>query len=206
MACMKFLAWTRTLLLALVAAPMLALAAPTYTVIGGIATQQTGGPFVTDLGTGFSRWVTPLDFTNNNPAAVGHIYFIATYQWVQGSPVDANAMQWNNAAGQFEKSGLIGKADNAALFINLADTDIGGLNPAFGIGATDSLAAFDLGFIGLGATTSAEINFQMSSAVGEMWFNGFFVQDAAARLPEPATLALVPLALLCGVAARRRRA
>lgn len=201
----KILARARTLLLALIATPMLALAAPTYTVIGGISTNQTGGPFITDLGTGFSRWVTPLDFTNNNPIAVGHIYFIATAQWVQGNPVDANAMQWNNAAGQFEKGGLIGKEDNAALFINLADTNIGALNPVFGISPTDSLAAFDLGFIGLGATTSTEINFQMSSSIGTMWFNGFFVQDAAARLPEPAGLALVALALAGATLARRRR-
>lgn len=200
----KILARARMLLLALFAAPMLTLAAPTYTVVGNIGVQQTGGPFVTDLGTGFSSWVTPLNWTNNNPAATGHLYLIVTSQWVQGDPSNATAMQWDNAAGEFTKDGLIGRADNAAMFINLADTDIGGLNPVFGIGANDSLAAFDLGIIAFGATAASEVNFQMSSAVGAMWFNGVFVQ-AAAQVPEPAVPALVVLALLAGAAARRRR-
>ncbi|MGM9483600.1 hypothetical protein ACS5PN_20545 [Roseateles sp. NT4] len=193
----------RLWLAALLFAPTLLLAAP-YEVIGAIGTHQTGGPFITNLGNGTSRWVTPLDWTNNNAFATGPVFFIATMQWVGGSPVNANAMQWDNAAGMFRQGNLTAEADNEDRFIKLSDTDISfaALNPVFGIGAGDSLAAFALGSFAPGQTLSAAINFLLTDSIGEMWFNGVFVQQ---KLPLPGSLPLVIAAALAWGAARTRR-
>jgi len=193
----------RAWLAALLFAPTLLLAAP-YEVIGSIGTQQTGGPFVTNLGNGTSRWVTPLDWTNNNAFATGPLFFIATSQWINGSPVDANAMQWDNAAGLFRQGNLTAEADNEDRFIKLSDTDISfaALNPVFGIGAGDSLAAFALGSFAPGQTLSADIDFLLTDSVNTMWFNGFFVQQ---KLPLPGSLPLVMAAALALWAVRARR-
>lgn len=184
----------RRWLAALLFAPSLLLAAP-YEVIGAIGTNQTGGPFITNLGSGTSRWVTPLDWTNNNAFATGPLFFIATYQWINGSQVDANAMQWDNAAGLFRQGNLAAEADNEDRFIKLSDTDISfaALNPVFGIGAGDSLAAFSLGSFNPGQTLSADINFVLTDTIGQMWFNGYIVQQ---KLPLPGSLPLVAAAVL----------
>ncbi|MDR7269101.1 hypothetical protein J2X20_001730 [Pelomonas saccharophila] len=193
----------RLWLAALLFAPTLLLAAP-YEVIGAISTHQTGGPFLTNLGNGTTRWVTPLDWTNNNAFATGPLFFIATSQWVNGSPVNANAMQWDNAAGLFRQGNLAAEADNEDRFIKLTDTDISfaALNPVFGIGAGDSLAAFALGTFNPGQTRNAEINFLLTDSIGEMWFNGFIVQQ---KLPLPGSLPLVLAGFLALSAARRIR-
>ncbi len=193
----------RAWLAALLFVPTLLLAAP-YEVIGSIGTHQTGGPFITNLGNGTSRWVTPLDWTNNNAFATGPLFFIATSQWINGSPVDANAMQWDNAAGLFRQGNLAAEADNEDRFIKLSDTDISfaALNPVFGIGAGDSLAAFALGSFAPGQTLSADIDFLLTDSVNTMWFNGFFVQQ---KLPLPGSLPLVMAAALAFWAVRARR-
>ena len=193
----------RIWLAALLLAPTLALAAP-YEVIGAIGSHQTGGPFVTNLGNGTNRWVTPLDWTNNNAFATGPLFFIATNQWINGQPVDANAMQWDNTAGLFRQGNLAAAADNEDRFIKLTDTDISfaALNPVFGIGAGDSLAAFALGAFNPGQTLGAEINFVLTDSINTMWFNGFIVQQ---RLPLPGSLALVVAGLLAWSTAGRTR-
>jgi hypothetical protein len=188
---------------ALLLAPTLALAAP-YEVIGSIGTQQTGGPFITNLGNGTNRWVTPLDWTNNNAFATGPLFFIATNQWINGQPVDANAMQWDNAAGLFRQGNLAAEADNEDRFIKLTDTDISfaALNPVFGIAPGDSLAAFALGSFAPGQTLGAEINFVLTESINTMWFNGFIVQQ---KLPLPGSLPLVLAGFLALSTARRAR-
>lgn len=193
----------RLWLAALLFAPTLLLAAP-YEVIGSIGTNQTGGPFITNLGNGTSRWVTPLDWTNNNAFATGPLFFIVTSQWVNGSPVNANAMQWDNAAGLFRQGNLTAEADNEDRFIKLSDTDISfaALNPVFGVGAGDSLAAFALGSFAPGQTLSAAINFVLTDSISQMWFNGVFVQQ---RLPLPGSLPLVLAGFLALSMARRAR-
>jgi len=193
----------RVWLAALLFAPSLLLAAP-YEVIGSIGVHQTGGPFVTNLGNGTSRWVTPLDWTNNNAFATGPLFFIATNQWINGQPVDANAMQWDNAAGLFRQGNLSAEADNEDRFIKLTDTDISfaALNPVFGIAAGDSLAAFALGSFNAGQTLSADINFVLTDSINTMWFNGFIVQQ---RLPLPGSLPLVFAGFLALSLARRAR-
>ena len=193
----------RLWLAALLLAPTLLLAAP-YEVIGSISINQTGGPFITNLGNGTSRWVTPLDWTNNNAFATGPLFFIATSQWVNGQPVNANAMQWDDAAGLFRQGNLTAEADNEDRFIKLTDTDISfaALNPVFGVGAGDSLAAFALGSFNPGQTLGADINFVLTDSIGEMWFNGFIVQQ---KLPLPGSLPLVAAAALALGMARRQR-
>jgi len=194
----------RLWLAALLLTPSLLLAAP-YEVIGGIGSNQTGGPFITDLGNGTSRWVTSFDWTNNNAFTTGTLFFVVTRQWA-GSPTAANAMQWDDAAGMFRQGNLVGEADNEDRFIKLSDTDINlaALNPIFGVDGSDSVAAFRIGALNPGQTVGTEINFLMSSSIGEMYFNGYFVEQ---KLPLPGSLPLVLAACLAWAAlpAARKR-
>jgi hypothetical protein len=195
----KTLLWMRQALLLTLLLPTLALAGPLLQTITGIAVQQTGGPFITDLGNGISRWVTPLRWTNNNAFATNDLYFVATSQWVNGQPVDATAMQWDDAAGVFRKGNLVGEADNEAFFVELADTNIPLPSPVFGISPSDSLAAFFIGSLLPGQFVDTQVNFLMTTGVGPMWFNGAIVQQVG----EPHSAALAVLALLGLFAARR---
>lgn len=196
----------RLWLAALLFAPTLLLAAP-YQSIGSIGINQPVGPAVTDAGGGMNRWVSGLDWTNNNAFATGTLYLVVAAQWVGGAPVDANKMLWDNAAGVFRQGNLLAEADNEDFFIDLMDTDIDATAYAtFGIAAGDSLAAFRIGALAPGQTASNEVNFLVSNATGEMWFSGFIVQDLQ-RLPLPGSLPLVAIAALAlWTAGGRRRA
>lgn len=131
--------------------------------------HQTGGPFVTDLGNGTHRWVPPLDWAHNNALATGAVSFVATSQWINGQPTDANPMQWDNAAGLFRQGNLMAQADKEDLFIKLSDTDINAASLSlFGISGGDSLAACRIGTFSPGQTLSHEINFLVTDAIGEM--------------------------------------
>lgn len=193
----------RLWLAALLFAPSLLLAAP-YEVIGGIGVHQTGGPFLTALGSGATRWVTPLDWTNNNAFATGTLFLIATEQWVNGSPSAATAMQWDSTSGIFRKGSLVSAADNQDRYIALSDTniDVASLDPVFGIGSGDSLAAFRIGALNPGQTVSADVNFRLTSSISEMWFNGVIVEQT---LPLPGSLPLAAVAALALWVSRRRR-
>jgi hypothetical protein len=192
--------WVAALLLT----PTLLVAAP-YEVVGGIGINQTGGPFITDLGNGTSRWVTPIDWTNNNAFTTGTLFFVVTRQWA-GQVDDANAMQWDNAAGVFRKGNLVAEGDNEDRFIALSDTDINvaALNPVFDVDGSDSLAAFRIGALAPGQTLGSEINFLLTSSINTMFLNGFIVEQ---RLPLPGSLPLVLAAAFAwsAVSARRRR-
>lgn len=187
---------------ALLLTPTLLMAAP-YQVIGGIGLNQTGGPFITDLGNGTERWVTPLDWTNNNAFATGTLFFVVTRQWV-GTPSDATAMQWDNAAGVFRKGNLVAEGDGEDRFIALSDTDldVAALNPVFDVDGSDSLAAFRIGALDPGQTLGNEINFLLTSSINTMFFGGYIVEQ---QLPLPGTLPLLLAAALAASAARRRR-
>jgi hypothetical protein len=199
----RILGLVRRAALALLLAPLAALAAPQYQTIGNVGLEQTGGPFITVLGTGESRWVTPLRWTNNNAFDTGPLFFILTAMWVQGDPVDANAMTWNNALGRFEKDGLNGTPDNAALFVALANTDLDLTGNVFGITPGASLAAFSIGSLAAGASIDTELNIRLTTGAGPLWLNGVIVQQ---QVPVPATLALVGLSLVLIAGTRRRAA
>lgn len=192
----------RIWLAALLFTPSLLLAAP-YEVIGGISSNQTGGPFLTDLGNGTTRWVTPLDWTNTNAFTTGTLFFVVTRQWAGGSAA-ANAMQWDDAAGVFRQGNLVGEADNEDRFIKLTDTDfnVASLNPIFGVDGDDSLAAFRIGPLNPGQTVGTEMNFLMSSSINTMFFNGFLVEQ---KLPLPGSLPLVLAGFLAWSATSVRR-
>ena len=192
----------RLWLAALLLTPSLVMAAP-YETISGIGLNQTGGPFITDLGNGTSRWVTPIDWTNNNAFTTGTLFFVVTRQWAGGSSA-SDAMQWDNAAGVFRQGNQVGEADNEDRFIALLDTNISlaALDPIFGVDASDSVAAFRIGALNPGETVSTEFNFLMSSSIGTMFFNGVIVEQ---QLPLPGSLPLVLAGLLAWSAASARR-
>jgi hypothetical protein len=192
----------RLWLAALLLTPSLLLAAP-YETISGIGLNQTGGPFITDLGNGTSRWVTPVDWTNNNAFTTGTLFFVVTSQWANGGSA-ANAMQWDDAAGVFRQGNLVGEADNEDRFIALLDTNInlGALDPIFGVDGSDSVAAFRIGPLNAGQTVSTELNFLMSSSVNPMFFNGIIVEQ---QLPLPGSLPLVLAGFIAWSAASTRR-
>ncbi|MBI3346988.1 MAG: hypothetical protein HY020_07225 [Burkholderiales bacterium] len=193
----------RAWLAALLFTPSLLLAAP-YEVLGGISSNQPGGPFLTALGNGTTRWVTPLDWTNTNAFTTGTLFFVVTRQWVNGTPSSGTAMQWDDAAGVFRQGNLVAEADNEDRFIKLADTDINvaALDPIFGVDGSDSVAAFRIGALAPGQTLGNEINFLLSSSINTMFFNGFIVEQ---RLPLPGSLPLVLAGFLAWSAASTRR-
>ena len=190
----------RHALLTLLALPLLALAAPHYLSLGGVSFAQNGGPILTSLGNGTTRWVTNFTVTNNNAFGTNELYFLVDRQWADGSTA-AEAMQWDNAAGIFRRGSSTGEADNEALFIALDDTDLSPPPAVFSVAATDSLAAFSIGSLAAGAGVAMQMNFIMSDDVNPMFFNGHLVQ----AVPEPQTLALVTLCIVGGLTLRRRR-
>ncbi len=188
----------RQLLLAFLFLPLWASAG--YLSIGNIGIAQVPGtPIITDLGNGTSLWRTDITWTNNNAFTTNPLYFVNTAMWINGAPVDANAMTWNDALGRFEKGNFTGTADNEAFYVELSDTDLSP-NPVFGTNANDALAAFAIGFLNAGQSVTTQVNFVMTNGVGPLWFSGAIVQ----QVPVPATLALAGLALVMLPVARRR--